>query len=46
MIDYKRCTTQVVVREEESWWEAVIAGAGFVGCLSAAFLVLALISEA
>lgn len=45
MKDYKHCTTRVVVREE-SWWESLAAGVGFVGCLVAAFSVLALITEA
>ncbi len=46
MIDYKNCTTSVVVREEESWWESALAGIGFIGCLAAAFVLLALIAEA
>lgn len=45
MIDYKNCTTSVVVREEESWWESAITGIAFIGCLAAGFLLLTLISE-
>jgi len=45
MIDYKNCTTSVVVREEESWWESALAGIAFIGCLAAGFLLLTLISE-
>jgi hypothetical protein len=43
MIDYKNCTSVVVL--DESWWESALAGIGFIGCLAAAFLLLALISE-
>jgi hypothetical protein len=45
MIDYKNRTTRVLAREEESWWGSALAGIAFIGCLAAAFLLLALISE-